>query len=249
MSTIAIQLGTLAMNDYVEAFGSSLPSRLNAQAIERRHGVYLADVPVLDGCTLRMKGLVIGSSVDDARSKLQAIASIVHYSGEQKFYYWSDRFWVVTKSQWNYEPLPGSVGTCYAFNLELICADPYLYEDLTKSDIQVPNGSDTPFSVVNDGSMDQYARFTLTADQGSAITTVSIQNVTTGKTFGYGGTVAMGNALIIDPSLWTVTNNAVEDLTNVSGTIQIYLAPGTNSLIFVGSACTLLTEWRNRWAI
>jgi phage-related protein len=237
------------MSDYVEAFGVSLPSRLNAQAIERRHGVYLADVPVLDGCTLRMKGVVIGSSIDDARSKLQAIAEIVHYSGEQKFYYWSDRFWVVAKSQWTYEPIPGSAGLCYVFELELLCADPYLYEDTSQSDTETTTGAAKSFTVTNDGTMDQYLRITFTADQGNAITTISLKNNTTTKTFGYGGTIAIGKALVVNPADTTVKNNGTEDLTNVSGSIMLWIQPGANSLTYTGSACTILSEWRNRWAI
>lgn len=251
MATIQIKLGTLDMSEWAEAFGSQLPSRLNEQSIARRHGVYLADVPLLDKNVIRLKGSVIGSTIDEARTYLQQLATALNVLGQQKFYYWSDKFWVATKATWNWEPVPGSPGLVHRWQAELHCPDPYLYEDETESDEQDPAGSDLPFALTNAGDADAYPRITFTADKGAAITACQLQNLTTGYTFTYAGTVAIGTALVIDPNDATlgatVKNNGTEDLTNVSGEWPVLLVAGANSMKFVGSACSLKTEWRNRW--
>jgi hypothetical protein len=126
-----------------------------------------------------------------------------------------------------------------------------MYEDDTESDTQEPDGSDLTFTLNNEGLYDGYLRTTFTANKGRAITAWSLQNLTSGKTFGYIGTVAIGNALLINPMGTvgaTVTNNGTEDLTNVTGTWPVLLLPGANTLKYVGTACTLLNEWRNRWS-
>ena len=245
--TVQIKLGTLVISDYIQAFGTRLPSRLNPQEVARRHGVYLCDIPLLAGNTIRMQGAILGTSESDARAKLAALAEQVHLNGMQKFYYWSDRFWVGTKSDWNYEPVEGAAGLAYRFALELLCPDPYMYADTSDHDDQSPDGSDLTFSLTNSGTGDVYPRVTFTADKGAAITALSLKNNTTGKTFTYLGTVAMGTALLLDPMTESVYNNGVEDLTNVQGTVHLWTPTGVNSITYVGSACTILTEWRARW--
>jgi hypothetical protein len=245
--TIQIKLGSLDISSYVQAFGTRLPSRLNPQEVARRHGLYIADIPLLAGNTIRLQGAVFGTSESDARTKLEELANAVHLNGMQRFYYYSDRFWVCTKQDWNYEPVEGAAGLAYRFNLELICPDPYMYDDASSSDDRDPDGSDLTFTITNGGKGDVYPRVTFTADKGAAITALSFYNLTTGKTFTYLGTVAMGNALILDPMRESVYNNGTEDLTNVQGTIHLWLPSGANSMKYVGSACSLLTEWRQRW--
>jgi hypothetical protein len=251
-ATINIKLGDYEFGGVVDAFGLQLASRLNEQSVARRHGAYLADIPLLDKGVIRLQGMVFGEDAADSETQLLLLGQAFNVFGQQKFYYWSDKFWVAVKSTWNWEAVPGTPGTAHKFQAELHCPDPYLYEDAITEDTQNPDGSDLTFDLVNGSYADVYPRTTFTADKGAAITACTLSNLTTGLDFIYGGTVAIDKTLLVDPCDQqkgiTVRNNGVEDLVNVGGTFPVLLLPGTNHMKFVGSACTLLNEWRHRWA-
>jgi hypothetical protein len=102
--------------------------------------------------------------------------------------------------------------------------------------------------VSNGGGVYVNPRITITADLGAPITSVRLDNLTTGKYFLYTGTVAAGTSLIVDPFNFAAWNNGVNDLTNFTGVAPFWwLEVGTNVLYYQGSIGTVKLDYRKRW--
>ena len=244
MADTYLRFGTLDMSAEIEDWEEQGDSRIQAQLVSRRHGIFLSDVPVLDGRYVRVKGAIVATTAELCRTRLDTISEVLH-SGVQKLQFLDDRFLIAQKARFGYGYAPGSAGRKINFALEFVCADPFLYRDATSSSSNPISASPTSFSVTNGGTAFVYPKVTFTAG-GSSITSISLLNNTTGKTFAYSGTVLATKALVVDTSDFTVLNDGVSDLTNFTGVFP-HFNSGSNSYTFTGSNCTILFEWRNRW--
>ena len=62
------------------------------------------------------------------------------------------------------------------------------------------------------------------------------------------GTIATGEALVVDTDLLTVENNGVEDVANFTGDFDMVLFPESTEILVTGLASgTITLDWFNRW--
>ena len=88
---------------------------------------------------------------------------------------------------------------------------------------------------------------TVTND-GSNISSLQLENRTTGQLWAYSGTIVTGQSLVIDTDLLTVENNDVDDIANFSGDFDMYLLPEDNEIYVLGLVSgTVIFDWYDRW--
>lgn len=245
MATLVTTFGSLDLSEEIETWMENGSSRVNAQTVPRRHGLYIADATVLEGRLIRASGSIVKDSVDAAETRMNAIANGLN-QGIQTLYRHSDRFYLAQKRGWEPKLREGAAGLVWDFLVEWICADPFLYKASLDSVTGVTSGGALTLSPNNSGTAFVYPRFTVTASAGAPITTITLTNTTTGKSWTYAGTIATGNSLIVNPIDLTVKNNGTNDLTNFTG-IHFWLNSGANTITYSGSDGTVLIEWRARW--
>lgn len=110
---------------------------------------------------------------------------------------------------------------------------------------QAISASPTAFSVPYLGSFKSRPVIQVVAG-GSSITQCVLQNLTTGQTMAFTGTIAANKTLVIDCEAQTVLNDSVDAIANFTGSF-LMLVPGTNYLVFTGSNGTIKVDYFNRW--
>lgn len=106
--------------------------------------------------------------------------------------------------------------------------------------------SPTAFSVTYGGSYKSRPQFSFIANAGLSISSLSLQNLTTGQIMSYSGVVAPGQTLFIDCEQQTVLNNGIDGISNFQGAFPL-LVPGTNYLSFAGSSGLIYVDRLEKW--
>lgn len=199
--------------------------------------------------SIRVQGAVTGSDYDDLRTKLDALKNAIDDTSEKKFTLDDDRqVFVQYKSfGYSYKTLRRFID----FQVEFIASDPFIYSQALNSDSRTPT-SGVGYTIANAGNAPTRVKITVTAG-GSAISDdVKVQNTTTGETFQYRGSIASGEALVVnnrvdDPDL-SVENDVDDDIANFEGDF-ITLNPGNNTIVFTSGASghTVELEWRDAY--
>ena len=124
--------------------------------------------------------------------------------------------------------------------------DPLMYS-VNKTRVNQSLSGTTTFTVTNAGTAIARPIITVTNDS-SNITSLIIENLTTGQKISYTGTLATGNDVVIDTDLLTVENNGTGDLGNVTNEIGIFLYPGANEIKVTGIVSgDIDVDWHDRW--
>jgi phage-related protein len=124
--------------------------------------------------------------------------------------------------------------------------DPFEYA-VNKTRVSQAISGTTTFTVTNAGTAMVFPIISLT-NSSSAITSLTIENLTTGQKVSYSGTLSTSDVLKIDTENLTVENDGVNDLGNVTNEIGVQLAPGGNEIRVTGMAAgTAIVDFRNRW--
>jgi phage-related protein len=135
------------------------------------------------------------------------------------------------------------------FNLQFVNADSIIRYFNKYRKRQVISGTVTEFNLSYKGNADTKPIVSFVADQGGAITTCSLENLTTGENFTYTGTVPTNVALDIDCDLGTVKNSSVDKIADFSSTAGDFLGlvRGTNYFRFSGSNCIINIDYFERF--
>lgn len=112
---------------------------------------------------------------------------------------------------------------------------------------QVISGSVTEFNLTYNGNAETKPLISFIANQGGAITTCTLKNLTTSETIGYTGTVPTNVALDIDCSQGTVFNSSINSIQSFGTSDFIRLVRGTNYFRFSGSNCTINIDYYERF--
>ena len=118
--------------------------------------------------------------------------------------------------------------TTHSYSGGVASSDP---DDLTTA---LAESGTTVLYIDHTGNIDQPAViFTITATGTGTL--VTINNVTTGYSFSYTGTIVSGNELIIDTGAMSVQNNLVDDYAHFTPPANheewMHIAPGENKLL------------------
>lgn len=248
---------TLDLTEDVETYDEGNPVRLNAQAVPKRHGALISEVPVYGPRQIRMTGHLYGDDKEDLRDQINTIKQKLGNT-RGKVYLFDDRYYNAYAANFSYSYVPGSAMLVAVFGIEFMCDDPFGYAEtapgatvrsLTSGDtpIDVTNGIyREEFTLTNNGNEFVYLKVTVLAG-ASQLTNCVVRNQTISHLWQYNGIVSATKSLIVDSVTFNVTNDGVKDLANWSGSF-IWLEPGSNTIQIEGSVpATYTFEYQERY--
>lgn len=205
----------------------------------RREGVMMPSRK-LSQLTMRVRGDLRASTAAGARTLLDSVkkAFLSHRispdeENEQKdFYVFDDR--LVQGHLDDFRETPKAAMTVYDFEVRLVCPYPFMRAVNKTRDVTDISTSPATATVNNPGTYLSRPIIRITATGGS-ITSLTLENLTSGQKLSYSGTITTGNELTIDTENLTVENNGTGDLANFTGDTDFHLVPGNNEIKFTGS--------------
>jgi len=171
---------------------------------------------------------VKAGSLATLKSYLDSIKTILNTREDAQLILdmFSDRYWLARFESLNGN-LNGRVG--WSGNLIFIAHDPLAYS--TSETDHSHNIDADPDTVVETagGTANAEPVYTLTAGEALGAVEITLENLTTGLSLTWSGTLADADKLIIDVANWLVTLNDTPDMSTVTGRFP-YLKPGANSI-------------------
>jgi hypothetical protein len=217
----------------------------------RRAGSKTPNVRI-DSKSINYDFMVIGATptakrtnLDDLQLALNSQNKDVDGNSQVKnLFFYDDRFYKCYIDNFNPEDIAAS--RVSKGNVKFNMPDPFEYSNQMYRKSQALSGT-TSFTVTNDGNAITYPIITVT-NSSSNITSVIVENLTSGQKFTYTGTLVTSTDLVIDSENLSVKNNGTEDLGNVTNEIDIILVPGDNLFKVTGVVSgTILIDRFNRW--
>ena len=206
----------------------------------------------LQSKALTFDAMVIGATPEARRTNMDLLqAALACYrktpSGdvEQKqIYFYDDRYFNALVDQ--IDPEETAASRISKVRVRFDIGDPFEYA-VNKTRVSQAISGTTTFTMTNAGTAMVFPIISLT-NSSSAITSLTIENLTTGQKVSYSGTLSTSDILKIDTENLTVENDGVNDLGNVTNEIGVQLAPGGNEIRVTGMAAgTAIVDFRNRW--
>jgi phage-related protein len=162
----------------------------------------------------------------------------------KNLYFYDDRYYKCFVE--SADPDEKAAGRMSDVKLRFNIPEPFMWA-VNKTRVNQALSGATTFTVTNGGSAISRPLITVTNDS-SNISSVIIENLTTGQKVSYSGTLATSESLVIDCDKLTVENNGVGDLGNVTNEIGIVLVPGANEFSVTGVASgSINVDFFNRW--
>lgn len=234
--------GNIDVNDW----NPSLNMKAEQYEISAREGSYIPEIH-LESRPLRIRGTVVGTDTLSCRTHFDNLmrSLIAWQKDEQRsIYLYEDRVIdaFLKSFNWNYVASLRMIKYDLQFNIPKATTR-YLGK-LRHTEVIAGTGGEFNFSY--NGNAESFPIVSFIADQGGAITTCSIENLTTKENFAYVGTVPTNVTLDINCLDATVSNSSVDKIGDFSGDF-LRLVRGTNYFRFNGSPCTIRIDWFDRW--
>lgn len=218
------------------------PNRMSNYTIPRKDGDFIDD-DKLEPIRIALKGDLIGTDAPTVRTNLDALIE-KFTQGEKELYLFDDRKIKVRKRSFKYfyeRPI-----VMAKFNIDFIAGVPFWVSVSKYRNKQVISASPTTYSITPGGNAYSKPKITIDADQGVDVTSVVLENLTSGEKLSYSATISSGNSLVIDCDKFTVENNSVDDIGNFSGDF-LKLLGRENKIKYTGANCTIKVEYSDRW--
>jgi hypothetical protein len=246
MSTQVLMYDSTDISDYIETWQESANARLNAVTVPNRHGALLSSAVVQDARQITLTGRIV--SPDGTATGLRTVIenlSELFARQNKRLQMWDDRYINCYKANFSFAYVPGSALRALDFTITFLCIDPFYYDTSSGSTSYNLTTGDTAIDITNNiynkavtlnytGKFITYPIWTVTAG-ATALTHITIRNLTIGRQFYYSGTVLATKSLVVDTNYFTVTNDGTNDLTHWTGDF-LWLQNGNNSLEFEGTA-------------
>lgn len=231
------------LSTYLEEWKPSKKYRMAKFSVARRAGV-ITPSSEHDSRTYAMSGKVYGTTATTARTAFDAMLQAIN-NGEKDLYLYDDRFTRVFLESEDHDYIAAL--RVMKFSLRFHAQEPF-YRALQKlRNQQTISSSPTTFTLTNNGTA--YTRPVISFVAGGAsITSLTIENLTTGQTWSWTGTVTAGNTMVVDFENATVLNNSVDAVQySVGDYPQWRLDPSANQIKFTGSNCTIKIDYVERF--
>ena len=243
------------LTDYadIEEFSPANRYRGQKHNVTRRDGFSMPNF-VLDSKTIQVKGMIVGTSPTDSRDNLDSLVKIVNsprlkpnlHREQRDLFLFSDRFYRGHVDRLDIDNRAATKVRDFKFNF--LIPQPYeLYVQYLRK-AQTISSDPTTFTTTVNGNAFSRPIITIT-NNGSNITSIVVENITTGRSFSYSGTLQTSQNLVIDTEEVTLENNGTGDLANASGVIsEFILYPGGNEIKVTGVVNgEIKIDWRDRW--
>lgn len=237
---------TFDTNIDISEFSPTLNMKQDQYEIAQREGSFIPETH-LQSRNIRLKGSVVGTDVVSTRSNFDSLMKSVlawQVNEKRNLYLYDDRVLEVFLKGFDWNYLNGL--QMIRFNAQMSAPDSTTRSINKYRTRQVISGTVTEFSLPYNGSALSKPVISFVADQGSAISTCVLENLTTGENFSYSGTVPTNVALDIDCDLGTVFNSSVDFISQFSGDF-LGVVRGTNNFRFSGSNCTINIDYYERF--
>jgi hypothetical protein len=231
------------LSSYLETWKPNKSYRMSKFVVARRPGSIVPSSEHSDR-SISLSGKVYGSTATIARSNFDALLQALSIK-EKELYLYDDRFHRVYLESQSAEYIAAL--RCVIFNLSFYEQSPFSLGLQKLRTQQVISSSPTTFTVTSNGSVYSKPVIQFVAG-GSDITSCTIENLTTGQTWSFTGTVTAGNTLLVDFGLNILTNNGTDSVQySVGDYPQFRVNPGVNQFKFTGSNCTIKVDFFERF--
>lgn len=238
------ETATLDLSSYLSDWNPSAALDYSSFDIARRHSVFIDPESVLAReRKISLAGNVKGTDYANCRALYDAIIKEM-LPGERWFYLYDDRY---LKGYLTKETTKYKASLCYLeFTFDVIFPVSFYNHIARLRESETISSSPTSFNFSYTGGAFSKPKITFAADQGGDISSCVLQNLTTGESISFSGTVSSTNSLVVDCDEQTVLNNGVDSISYFTGDF-LQLIPGTNYLKFTGSKCTIKIDYFKRW--
>jgi len=226
----------LTITDYMDVGKYTPANKYKGQEfrVARRIGLKIPQMNI-ESKTIKLDGMVVGATSTATRTSYDALTEYLNShrlnpDGDREIkelFLYDDRMLQCFVKGHNAKFRASLRVMDVSWNF--VIPDPF-YRALnqTRTVQDISSGSIT-FTVSNSGSAFTKPIFNISAD-GGAITSLSIENLTTGQLFNYIGSIADTKTLVLNTDLLTVENDGISDLSNSSDELDIILVPGDNEI-------------------
>lgn len=231
------------LSTYLEEWKPSKKYRMAKFIVARRAGTIIPSSEHGER-TIALRGKIYGTTNTLARTAFDTMLQAIN-GGEKTLYLYDDRFQRVYLESQENDYIAAL--RCVKFDLRLACQEPFSYSLQRKRVKQAISSSPTSFTVTSAGTVYSKPRIRFVAG-GSDITSLSLENLTTGQVWSWTGTVSAGDTLEVDFALNTILNDSVDATQYSVGDFpQFKVDPGDNVFKFTGSNCTILVDYYERY--
>lgn len=227
------------LSAYLEDWKPSKKYRMAKFVIARRPGV-ITPTSEHDSKTYALSGKVYGTTPTTARTAFDAVLQAVN-DGEKDLFLYDDRLVRVYLDSQDHEYIAAL--RVMKFSLRFNAQDPFYRATQKLRSQQTISSSPTTWTLTYNGTAVSKPLIKFIAG-GSDITSLTIENLTTGQVWSWIGTVTAGNTLEVDFDNVTILNNSVDSVQYSVGDFpQFKLIPGANQIKFTGSLCTVKIDY------
>lgn len=241
------------LTDYADWSGRKVVNRYIDQTYTspRRDGETVPNARI-QSKSLSFDVMVIGTTPETKRTNIDALQRILNSyrrkpNGDVEYkqiYFYDDRYFNCLIEQFDPDDL--AAGRINNVKVKFGIPNPFEYS-VNATRVSQAVSSTTSFTVTTLGTAITYPIIKLT-NASSSITSLTIENLTTGQKVSYSGTLVTSKILEIDTENLTVENDGVGDLGNVTNEIGLYLLPGANAMRVTGMVTgTCVIDWTDRW--
>lgn len=231
------------LSTYLEDWKPSKKYRMAKFTVARRAGV-ITPSSEHDSKTYALSGKVYGTTLATARTAFDSILQAIN-NGEKELYLYDDRLIRAYLDSQDHEYIAAL--RVMKFNMRFHAPDPF-YRALQKTrNQQTISSSPTTYTVTNNGTAPTRPVISFVAG-GTDITSLTIENLTTGQTWSWTGTVTAGDTLEVDFENATILNDSVDAVQySVGDYPQWRLDSGANQVKFTGSNCVIKLDYVERF--
>lgn len=229
------------LTDYASIGQFKTVNRYRSQSynVPRREGTKVNNMRI-DSKTLNVDAMVNGSTATVKRTNfdvlMKALNSYIQKpDGDidlKNLYFYDDRYYKCFVE--SADPEEKAAGKIADLKLRFTIPEPFMWA-VNKTRVNQALSGTTTFTVTNSGSAVSRPKITVT-NSSSNISSLTIENLTTGQKFNYSGTLVTSKSLVLNSDDLTVKNDGTDDLGSVTNEIGIVLVPGANEIKVTGVA-------------
>lgn len=226
--------------------------RIQSNKVTRRTG---SNTPnsIIEKKSISFDTSVIGTSPTNMRTNLDALMKAINSNTikpngdteKKDLYLFDDRLYQGFVS--SFSPDLKAASRINDIGLKFEIPDPFQRAIQKTRHKETISATPTTFTVTNGGNVPIHVIITIT-NNSSSVSSLRIDNLTSDQFISFAGTLATSQDLVIDTDIIEVTNNAVQDITNSDGDLDLVLMPGDNEIILTGIVSGVITlDWFDKW--
>ena len=220
--------------------------------VARRTGTIIPNM-FIDSKTIRIEGMITSTDAATTRTNFDTLNKALNTERfkpnsdrqARDLYLFEDRF--VRGYPSGFSPKYSAALRIVEFTYDFTIPDPFFYYVQMLRSRNTISATPTSFNVTVNGNAFTRPIIRIT-NNGSNITTLTFENLTTSQSFSYAASLATSKILVVDCTDLSVENDGTDDIANFTGDFEMILVPGINKMKITGLASAVVqVDWRDRW--